>query len=67
MIVDLSDDNVSFLIEIIRRLMPKKTDSQAAGALHDDESMLNYGGEVVLVGINYEVKKKVHSCVIERV
>lgn len=40
MISDLSDDNVSFLIEIIRRLMPKRTDSRAADALCDDESML---------------------------
>ena len=27
----------------------------------------DYGGEIVLVGISYEVKKKVHDCVIERV
>ena len=27
----------------------------------------DYGGEVVLVGISYEEKKKAHSCVIERV
>ena len=26
----------------------------------------DFGGEVVLVGINYEMKNKVHSCVIER-
>ena len=30
MISDLSDDNVSFLIEIIRRLMPKKTVMRAS-------------------------------------
>ena len=27
----------------------------------------DYGGEIVLVGISYEMKKKVHSCMIERV
>ena len=27
----------------------------------------NYGGEVVIVGISYDAKKKGHSCVIERV
>ena len=26
----------------------------------------DYGGEIVLAGINYDAKKKVHSCVIER-
>ena len=26
----------------------------------------DYGGETVLVGINYDEKKKEHSCVIER-
>lgn len=30
MISDLSDDNVSFLIEIIQRLMPQKADGKAA-------------------------------------
>lgn len=40
MINDLSDDNISFLIEIIRRLMPQKTASQAASALYDEEGML---------------------------
>ena len=27
----------------------------------------DYGGEVVIVGISYDAKKKEHSCVIERV
>lgn len=27
----------------------------------------DHGGEIVLTGISYDVKKKVHSCVIERV
>ena len=27
----------------------------------------DYGGELVLVGINYDAKKKEHSCVIERI
>ena len=26
----------------------------------------DYGGELLLVGINYDEKKKTHSCVIER-
>ena len=26
----------------------------------------DYGGEIVMVGINYDPKKKTHSCVIER-
>ncbi len=25
-----------------------------------------YGGEIVMVGINYDAEKKVHSCVIEK-
>ena len=29
--------------------------------------MRDYGGDIVLVGISYEVKTKVHSCVIERI
>ena len=29
--------------------------------------MKDYGGEVVIVGISYDAKKKGHSCVIERV
>lgn len=40
MISDLSDDNVSFLIEIIRRLMPQqKSSHQAAISLNDEEGM----------------------------
>ena len=27
----------------------------------------DYGGEIVLVGISYDAKKKAHSCVIERI
>ena len=27
----------------------------------------DYGGEIVLVGIDYDAKKKEHSCVIERI
>ena len=27
----------------------------------------NYGGEIALVGINYDEKTKKHSCLIERV
>ncbi len=27
----------------------------------------DYGGEIVLVGIGYDAKKKAHSCVIERI
>ncbi len=27
----------------------------------------DYGGEIVLVGIAYDARKKAHSCVIERV
>ena len=27
----------------------------------------DYGGEIVIVGINYDPKKKAHSCVIERI
>jgi hypothetical protein len=27
--------------------------------------LLNYGGKIVLVGINYDEKTKKHSCVIE--
>lgn len=26
-----------------------------------------YGGEVVVVGLSYDAKKKEHSCVIERI
>ena len=26
----------------------------------------NYGGEILLVGINYDSKNKVHECVIEK-
>ena len=39
MISNLSDDNVSFLIEIIQRLMPQKSYSQNTYALNDDEGM----------------------------
>ncbi len=27
----------------------------------------DYGGEILLVGINYDEKLKTHSCVIERI
>lgn len=27
----------------------------------------DYGGEIVMVGINYDAKTKEHSCMIERV
>lgn len=27
----------------------------------------DYGGEIVMVGINYDAKTKEHSCIIERV
>lgn len=43
MISDLSDDNISFLIEIIQRLMPQKSQNQVPGALknfvNDTEGM----------------------------
>ena len=29
------------------------------------ESLLSYTGNILLVGINYDKKKKVHQCVIE--
>lgn len=35
MISNLSDDNVSFLIEIIQRLMPQKSQFQVTDALKD--------------------------------
>lgn len=38
MIHDLSDDNVSFLIEIIKRLMPKSARTENVQALGNDES-----------------------------
>lgn len=39
MISDLSDDNVSFLIEVIRRLMPQKAYCEDASILNEGESM----------------------------
>ena len=39
MISDLSDDNVSFLIEIIRRLMPKKSSHQVAVSSNDEDGV----------------------------
>lgn len=30
------------------------------------EVLEDYGGEIVMVGINYDAVKKKHSCVIER-
>ncbi|MDE5931878.1 MAG: hypothetical protein K2H40_05265 [Lachnospiraceae bacterium] len=38
MISNLSDDNVSFLIEIIQRLMPQKSQLQASDILTDSTS-----------------------------
>lgn len=34
---------------------------------HYPAVLQGYGGEIVLVGINYDAKKKEHSCVIERI
>lgn len=41
MISGLSDDNISFLIEIIRRLMPQsgKNGGDAVSTVHDDAGM----------------------------
>lgn len=39
MISDLSDDNVSFLIEIIQRLMPQEQYSQKNDFLNNEDSM----------------------------
>lgn len=39
MIHDLSDDNVSFLIEIIQRLMPKGARAENVQVLRNDESI----------------------------
>lgn len=39
MIQDLSDDNVSFLIEIIQRLMPQKTYAKSVPFMGDDEGI----------------------------
>lgn len=39
MIHDLSDDNVSFLIEIIQRLMPKGAMAEKVPALENDEGV----------------------------
>lgn len=39
MIHDLSDDNVSFLIEIIQRLMPKSAKTEKAQVLGNDEGI----------------------------
>ena len=35
-------------------------------AKHYTESLIDYVGEVVLVGINYDKESKSHRCVIER-
>lgn len=39
MIQGLSDDNVSFLIEIIQRLMPQKTYVKSFQSMSDDEDI----------------------------
>lgn len=39
MISDLSDDNVSFLIEIIQRLMPQKSSRQTTISSNGEEGM----------------------------
>lgn len=36
MIHDLSDDNVSFLIEVIQRLMPQSSDTESVQSLDDE-------------------------------
>lgn len=42
MINDLSDDNVSFLIEVIQRLMPNNSYSKDSGDLNNKESMQTF-------------------------
>ncbi|HBA51236.1 MAG TPA: AAA family ATPase [Lachnospiraceae bacterium] len=50
-----------------------KWNRSSGGAIHqimerDYPAMLaDYGGEIVLVGINYDAKQKTHNCVIERI
>ena len=39
MISNLSDDNVRFLLEIIQRLMPQKSDFQTVNFFNEEESM----------------------------
>ena len=36
------------------------------GLISSAGGYIEYGGEVVMAGINYDAKKKIHSCLIER-
>ena len=53
-------------------LIELKWDKSVEGALHQIknrnyiEAIENYVGEILLVGINYNKKDKVHECKIER-
>ena len=50
-----------------------KWDKTAGGALEQIKdrnypaALLDYGGEIVMVGINYDSKAKVHTCKIDRI
>ncbi len=60
----------SGLPALIVELKWNKSSEGAIGQIRSKEYpeiLKDYGGEIVLVGINYNEKTKVHSCVIERV
>lgn len=54
---------------LIVELKWNKTGQKAMEQIKDRryaQAIENYGGEILLVGINYSVKNKKHDCMIER-
>lgn len=54
---------------MIVELKWNKSSDKAINQIKDNryaQAIKNYGGDILLVGINYDVKTKKHDCVIER-
>ena len=47
-------------------LFVQNTAEQLKGCNGDPESVLDYTGEILLVGISYELDSKKHQCIIEK-
>jgi len=60
----------AYIAAVVIELKWNKSPEGAVHQIRDRDYpavLKDYGGEVVIVGIGYDAKKKEHSCVIERV
>ena len=55
-----------FLVTKIKLILRKINQSKNCYDRRYPESVLNYTGDILLVGINYDKNSKKHQCIIEK-